>query len=335
MSITAYSGPIISFGTTPTSTAGTGLYGNDLEHNGQRGPSVFDLGQSMMDPRVAYTYQPGSGTATKTFGFFNGVGNVDYVPIGSSNATGAFVTSTYTSTATSGAFTLNAASSARGTYSTTIIAPETGKATGTLIAIDSTAAYVTFGSDDTVAMWNPGGGTGRCIVITTSSSGDGGTWSIAGRDMYGFKMTETLAISQGTTNSSGYTIVGQKAFKYISSITNATTPVSTNATIGLSSAFGFPLKVPYCGQNTDVRMLATSFSSAVAVALSSANTVLASTVATQTSTTPDVRGIYRSTTATDNTLRLQMTITPTASGIAAVTSTDVSPLFGGTQYSSV
>jgi hypothetical protein len=334
MTITAYSGPIISFGTTPTSTAGTGLYGGDLEHNGQRGPSVFDLGQSMMDPRAGYAYQPGSGTATKTFGFFNGVGNVDYVPIGSSNATGAFVTSTYTSTATSGAFTLNAASSARGTYSTTIIAPETGQATGTLIAIDSTAAYVTFGSDDTVAMWNPGGGTGRCIVITTSSSGDGGTWSIAGRDMYGFKMTETIALSQGTTNSSGYTIVGQKAFKYISSITNATTPVSTNATIGLSSAFGFPLKVPYVGLNTQVSFNTSAINAALAV-FSSANIILASTVATQTSTTPDVRGIWKSSVATNDTIRIQMVVTPSASAVAAITSTDVSPLFGGTQFSSV
>jgi len=334
MTITAYSGPIISFGTTPTSTAGTGLYGGDLEHNGQRGPSVFDLGQSMMDPRVAYAYQPGSGTATKTFGFFNGVGNVDYVPIGSSNATGAFVTSTYTSTATSGAFTLNAASSARGTYSTTIIAPETGQATGTLIAIDSTAAYLTFGSDDTVAMWNPGGGTGRCIVITTSSSGDGGTWTIAGRDMYGFKMTETIALSQGTTNSSGYTIIGQKAFKYISSITNATTPVSTNATIGLSSAFGMPLKVPYAGLNVMANLSSGAFNETLVV-WSSANLILASTVATQTSTTPDVRGIWKSSVATNDTIRIQMVVTPSASAVAAVTSTDVSPLFGGTQYSSV
>jgi hypothetical protein len=334
MTITAYSGPIISFGTTPTSSAGTGLYGGDLEHNGQRGPSVFDLGQSMMDPRVAYAYQPGSGTATKTFGFFNGAGTVDYVPIGSSNALGAFVTSTYTSTATSGAFTLAAASSATGTYSTTIIAPETGAATGTLIAIDSTAAYVTFGSDDTVAMWNAGAGTGRCIVITTSSSGDGGTWSIAGRDMYGYKMTETLAISQGTTNSSGYTIVGQKAFKYISSITNATTPVSTNATIGLSNRFGFPLYTPYNGSNVQIFLTAAASQTGLATG-SSAFLVAAGTSITQTSTTADVRGTYGSSTAMNNTIRLQMTITPRASAVAAVTSTDVSPLFGATQYSSV
>jgi hypothetical protein len=335
MTITAYSGPIISFGTTPTSTAGTGLYGGDLEHNGQRGPSVFDLGQSMMDPRAAYAYQPGSGTATKTFGFFNGVGNVDYVPIASSAALGAFVTSTYSSTTVSGAFTLAAASSATGTYSTTIIAPETGQATGTLIAIDSTAAYVTFGSDDTVAMWNPGGGTGRAIVITTSSSGDGGTWSIAGRDMYGYKMTETLSISQGTTNSSGYTIIGQKAFKYISSITNATTPTSTNATIGLSNRLGFPLKVPYAGQNAVVNWNS-SASNSLLMALSTANFVAAmGSSITATSTTADVRGTFLSTTATNSVIRIQMTVTPSASAVAAVTSTDVSPLFGGTQFSSV
>lgn len=331
MTITAYSGPIIGFGATPTSSAGTGLLGADFEHNEQRGPSTFDIGTMLMDPRVAYAYNPGSGVTDQVFGFYGGVGNVDYVPT-TLSASALIAASVVTTGVTS--YTLTG-SSALGTYATTIIAPETGQATGTVLAIDSTAAYLTFGSAGTVAAWNPGAGTGRAVQIITSSSGDGGSWSVAGRDMYGFKMTETLSIAGGTSNSSGYTIVGKKAFKYIAAIANASTPVSTSVSIGLTDRYGVPLVVPYCGQNLDIRLLATAFSSAVAVALSSANMTLASTVATQTSTTPDVRGVYASTTASNNTVRLQMRVTPSASAAATITSTNVAPLFGGTQFSSV
>ena len=196
MTITALSGPIVQFGTVQTSTAGTGQLGQDMEHNPQRGPMVTDLGDAMMDPRVAYSYQPGSAQTVKTIGFFNNVGMVDYVPITASSSALYSTTSLNTTVTTS---SLIAASSALGTYATTIIAPETGKVTGSLLAIDSTAAYLTFGSDGTVAVWNPGAGTGRLVVITTSSSGDGGTWSIAGRDLYGYKITEQLGITDTCT----------------------------------------------------------------------------------------------------------------------------------------
>jgi len=324
MTITAYSGPIISFGTTPTSTAGTGLYGNDLEHNSQRAPDMSDLGHAMMDPRVAYAYNPGSGVTDLVFGFYRGVGNVDFVPT-TINASAFQATATGSSGVTT--FTLAAASSAGGTYSTTIIAPETGRATGTLIAIDSTAAYVTFGSDGTVVAWNPGAGTGRNITIRPSSNLDAGTFSIAGRDMYGFKMTETIAA--GST-----VLAGRKAFKYISSITNATTPTSTGVSIGFGDVYGFPLAVPYVGQNT-ILNINTSASIATVIPPSTTNIVLASTVATQTSTTPDVRGTWASTTASNGVVRLQITVTPAASAAAAITSTNVAPFFGGTQFSSV
>lgn len=338
MSIIAYSGPIVSFGTVLTSTSGDGITGQDLEHNDQRAPAFADLGDALLDPRQAYSYQPGSAVTVKSLGFYNNTGTVDYVPVASSAALNVFVTSTQTSSGLS-TFTIPSTlgSSATGIYTTTIIAPETGKASGTLLAIDSTAAYVTFGSAGTMAAWNPGAGTGRAVVITTSSSGDAGTFTIAGRDMYGYKMTETLALSQGSSNSSGYTITGQKAFKYLSSITNTTTPTSTSISIGVSDRFGFPLAVPYVGLNAQVGLIATAFGSTVSIAASpsSVNTLLASTAATQTSTTPDVRGTYKSTTATNGTIRLQMLVTPAASAAAAITSTNFAPFFGAAQFSSV
>jgi hypothetical protein len=337
MGITAVSGPTVSFGTVLTSTAGTGLLGNDLEHNDQRAPDLSDLGYAMMDPRQAYAYNPGAGTNDQILGFLNSQGYVDYVPATRSDSSGAasLVKSSVTNVAAGATYVLSAASTALGTYATTIIAPETGKVSESLIAIDSTAALLSFGSAGTIAMWNPAAGTGRCVSITTSSSGDAGTFSIAGRDRYGYKITETIALSQGTTNSSGITVKTQKAFKYVSAITNSTTTTSTSVYIGFSDTFGFPLLVPYAGFNAEVRLLASIYSSAVLVALSSATMVAGSTVATATSTTPDAYGTYASTTASNGTVRLQMRVIPTAAALATVTSTSVAPLFGITQYSSI
>jgi hypothetical protein len=335
MSVTAFSGPLLAYGQLSGNST-TGLTGTipPGDYNDQRAPSIFDLGMSLADPRFAYAYQPGDGVTATTYGLFNNLGAVDYIPTTASTV--AFVTSTYTSTAFAGTtYPLATASSANGTYSTTILAPETGKATATLLAIDSTAASLAFGTAATIQMWNPAAGTGRCLSITTSSSGDGGTFSIAGRDMYGFKMTETIGISQGTTNSSGYTLTTQKAFKYISAIANCSAPTSTGVYIGISNTYGFPLKAPYVGHQQVIRLLASSFSSAAAVALSSANAVLASTAVTQTSTMPDVRGTYASSTVANGTIRLQMVFTPSANVVASITNTDVSALFGATQFSSV
>jgi hypothetical protein len=321
MTITALSGPVVQFGTTLSSTSGTGLSGQDFEHNPQRGPMVADLGDAMMDPRSAYSYDPG-GTSL-TWGFFNNVGMVDYVPV-TANAS-AFVAAATVSTGIS-TYTLTA-SSANGTYSTTIVAPETGKASETLLAIESTGAYLTFGSNAGVAVWNPGAGAGRNITIKLSSNADGGSFTVAGRDVYGYKMTETIAA--GSTN-----LAGKKAFKYISSITNTTTPTSTGVSIGFGDVFGFPLSVSYVGLNALVSVNSSANNSSI-TNLSTTTTVLASTVATQTSTTPDVRGTYSSSTASNGVIRLQMQVTPTAAAVAAITSTNFAPLFGGTQYSSV
>jgi hypothetical protein len=338
MTITAYSGPIGQFGTVLTSSAGTGIVGGDIEHNEQRAPMFSDLGDSMMDPRVAYSYQPGQGASRLFMNFYNNVATVDYVPLTASASW--FVTSSYVS---SGITTYSIPGpngvSSNGVITTTIIAPETGKVTGTLLAIDSTAAYLTFGSAASQCLWNPAAGTGRCVQIITSSSGDAGVFTIAGRDMYGYKMTETLALSQGTSNSSGITITGQKAFKYISAITNTTTPTSTGVSIGFSDHFGMPLYTPYTGLNCQVAVIASNVGStgtSIVVPLSTASFVVAfPSTATPTSTAVDVRGVFTSTTASNGVVRLQVVVTPTAGAAAAITSTNVAPFFGATQFSSV
>lgn len=321
MGVVANSGPYLSYGITQTST------GQVTEYNEERGPDLSDLGSGLMDPRPFYRYMPGSAVGTKIYSLFNNEAYVDFIPTtvssnglvsnGSSGVGGAVLTLT---------------STGAGVFTTSIIAPESG-ATITVTAIGSTTVgsslpYVAYGQVGTVAAWNPQAGTGRNITIAMSSNLDAGSFTILGRDMYGFKMSETLAA--GST-----TITGKKAFKYLTSIQASTTLTSTGFLIGYGDIYGFPIKLPYCGVNSIVQLLATSFSSAVPVLLSSATTVLASTVAVQTSTTADVRGTYASTTASNGTLRVQIYQGIDAVMMGNITAADTSTLFGATQFSSV
>lgn len=313
MGITAISGPHVVYGVTQNSTGGVS------EYNDQRAPSLYDLGTAFADPRSNFSYRPGGAVTDQVYGIFNNRATVDCV-VGTTLANNIAAAQAPTA---STALTLN--TTGDGVTQTTIVAPEDGS-TVSVLCIGSTAATLTFGSADTVALWNPAAGTGRCITITTSSSGDGGSWSIAGRDMYGFKMTENLSV---TGSSAGVTT--QKAFKYISAIKASTTITSTGITVGVSSIFGLPIVATYSGVDTAIRLI---FTSSLVSANSSGPITVAST-ATATSTTGDVRGTYASTTALSTTARLQIAQHITAAMVAATTESDTSAIFGVTQYSSV
>lgn len=318
MGITAISGPHVSFGITQGST------GQVQEYNEERGPDVSDLGNAAQDPRYYFNYKPGSPVGTKVYGFYETNAVVDFVP--TTLQTSAILISSNAAITAGTALTLAAGSSALGTYTTTIIAPETGVVTGNLIAIDSTAQYLTFGSGGTIALWNPAAGTGRQITLTPAgnSSNDGGSWAIAGRDMYGIKMTETISFSSQVMTS-------KKAFKYISSIVAATTIGSTGVGIGFNDTFGLPLLAKNTGYNLQIRLTPT----ASLQYSNSSGAITTGSTATQTATSSDPRGTYASTTASNGTLRLQIVMPFTPAQVNAVSATDTALLFGATHFSSV
>lgn len=331
MGITALSGPELSFGVTVKNST-DGITGIPSDYNDQRAPDVSDLGFSMLDPRAAYNYSPGAAVTNYIYAFYGNRGYVDYVP------TTASTIAIVANTASSGtsALTLQAASSARGTYSTDLIAPESGATVSSVLTFDSSAAslaYNSFGQSGTIRTWAPGWGTGRCVQVVTSSYTDSAV-TVSGRDAYGYKLTETIAISSNGSITSSFGGIGRKAFKFITAVTNSSAPSSTGISVGTTDRFGVPLYTPYLGCDITVRVSSTTGTQNAEVALSSATFTLAqgSTV-TATSTTADVRGVYISSLASDGTVRLQISVTPAASAVAAVTPADLSPLFGATQYS--
>jgi hypothetical protein len=164
----------------------------------------------------------------------------------------------------------------------------------------------------------------RRLRFEGSSDDSGGVYTISGYDVYGYPMTEVITGSISTTAGSTF-VATQKAWKYISTIVASGTHNSTGVTIGVTDGLGLPL---YISSPLQVAIGISSDTDSYGVTTTStASLVPGSTVATQTSTTPDVRGIINSTTATSSQgRRFSVWVTPK---VASLNSTG---LFGGQQY---
>lgn len=331
MALTAYSGPNLSYGITVGNST-NGLTGTPADYNDQRAPDVSDLGYSLMDPRAAYNYDPGNAVSAKTMAFYGGYAQIDVIPVAASTV--AFVAAiTASSSLGSASLTLQSGSSARGTYAATLVAPESG-ATLTLLAIGSSAEsiYNVFGQSGTVSTWNPGADPSRVVSVVTSSGGDSPV-TIHGRDFYGYKVSENITIGNALSLTASYGGVGVKAFKYVDGVTWSSAPTSTGILgIGFADRYGMPMFVPYFGMNVQVQVSSAATVGNQLVALTSVNAALGST-ATATATTADPRGIFISSVGSSLSYRIQIKVTPSASAVCAVSASDVSPLFGVTQYS--
>lgn len=337
MAISASAGPTLTYGITVSSSGATG------EYNDQRAPSLNDLGSGMLDPRsqYGYGYQPGQGVFPTIMGFYNNVATVDFIP--SALSTNSIALSSISALSAGAAITLTA-SGVGVTVVSCIIAPETGKLAGTLLCIDtpcggSTAAYVPFGQSTAIGVWNPASVCGRGVTMQTygNSSNDVGVWTIAGRDVYGFKVTETITASTVAMNS-------LKTYKYISAITAPGTLGSTGLTVGTADLYGFPMLVQ--GPQY-VNMWFGATSSATYISANTGNHTFGSSRSVATSSGGDVRGTYASTVASNGTsMRVYMQVTPMAganstmslssyAGLNQVGPTNFYNLFGATQFSSV
>ncbi len=329
MAITANSGPYVAFGVAASTSV--------PEYNSQRGPSLFDCGNGILDPRPAYGYLPGAAVTRDVMGFLDNNAFVD-APL-EALSTNAFATSSATLPVAGTAVTFSLLSSAgTGVKATTIIAPESG-ATVATNCIGSTAAFLAFGSDSTINIWNPAALAGRAVSVNTSSSGDTGGFTLAGRDVYGYKITETLSATDATrvtTGTSGYILTSLKTYKYLTTVVASTTITSTGVSIGYTNRIGLPL---YAGANSPIGLTVAfgssiNSSAAAVILLTSAALALGSTT-TATSTTGDVRGTYTSSVALGSTARLLISQVLSPAAAYAISTGDFTVAFGLTQYSSV
>lgn len=295
MAKTAITGPLIVYGDrNPPGTGATGSVNPD------KAPSLIWGGVGLLDPRVGYNVTRGGSLG------WGGIGDmvvVDQVP--STIATNNIAA---TQTVTSGsAFTLV---SATGAGITVLSAAQTVWSSGNTIpanalAIDGAPGIVAFGlasvSDGytTVSLYDPTKAIARNVRLTSASGGDTGTVTVAGYDLYGYAMSEAIAVNAGTVRS------GAKAFKFITSATlSVGGAMAAGALIGTGDVFGFPIRVDTQGY------VAITWNAAYITA--STGFVAAVTTDPATTTTGDVRGTYAVQTASDNAKRLQifMSVSP-------------------------
>lgn len=304
MSISAVSGPLISYGQATYS-----------DYNPEQGPSLFWGGSGILDPRPFYTYQPGQPAGNMVCGFLGTtrIMTVNQVPstLSATNIAAAAVPVAGTP------MTLVSSTGGGVTVPVSITNASTGSTVTGLLALDGAAGLVTFGSSSTIQLWDPTKALSRNIRITSVADETGATFSVKGYDIYGFPMSETITgVNNGIAS-------GKKAFKYVASVTPAGTLSGSNVSVGTGDVFGFPLYSATwtAGADADVSI------SWNAAAITANTGYVAGVTSTATATTGDVRGTYAVQSASDGSKRLVFTQSPALTNIGSV-----SGLFGVTQF---
>lgn len=287
MSISAWAGPVFSFGEVPSSSTVS------ANRNPDAGPSQFYQGVAMMDPRSAYIYSPGGSMSQQTVGWLTGSWMaLDIAPAAAAAANLAALQVPVAGTA----MTLASVSVTGVTVGQSLVNATTGATVKSLLLLDGAPAVVQFGSSGANNIWDTTSLCARTISVTSSGGIEtSATFTVRGYDIYNYPMTETI-----TGPGSGLTVNGKKAFKYIASVTPGGTPSGSTVSIGTSSIFGFPLRIDrygYCRMTwNDIRQAVAQFTAA-------------DTTSPATATTGDVRGTYTVTgSAANGTIRLIVTI---------------------------
>jgi hypothetical protein len=186
------------------------------------------------------------------------------------------------------------------------------------------ASVVPWYYDGAIALFDPHSNLCRALSLTTAGTiASGYTVTVAGYDVYGVPMTETISVP-----TSASTVLGKKAWKYIASATlnfaGGGTPGSTIA-IGTSDIIGMNLK-------SELWEYGEIFTAGAFVSTSTGYTAAVTTTAT--ATTGDVRGTYtlQSGATSDGTRRVAMFMSLPARQALAANYDNYVSLFGVTHF---
>ena len=301
MTISAVSGPMIAYGQSPYAAS---------EYNPELGPSMFYAGAGILDPRAPFTYKAGQDFGQPVCGFFGFTEIITLNVVPAAAATGAIAAAQNVTSGT--AMTLPSTTANGVTVASSVTNFNTGLNVTGLLAIGGPTGRVKFGSSGTIQLWDSTTMLSRVLSITGVASGTGGAFKIAGYDVYGVPMTETITVGAGVN-----TVSGLKAWKYVASVTPQFTDAHTYS-VNTTDVIGFPLASYYFGD------LFINYPSLGITA--STGYLPAVTTSPATSTTGDVRGTYALQSASNGTNRIIITQTPLIANIGSITG-----LFGVTQ----
>jgi hypothetical protein len=300
MAISAFKGPIVSFGANPQNDS------NDVE-----GPDVSHAGTMLQDPRAYTTYAGGNWVA----GWFQsgrGFVTLDAVP-SSVNAT---CIAAVQSAATAVVLASANNSSSQVVVNANGINVNTGAVFSAAVAIacpDATATnqFMAYGSggvrgQNGVNVWDPARTAARVVTVTAAGTDSGRTVTIAGNDIYGVPITQTLNV----LNTSA--VATTKAFKYIRTATLDALPTG-GISLGVGSIFGLPIR-------------ADTLAYVQAFHLTSSAVAITAAATTSNATSGDARGTFIC--AISNTSRVTVFQSVEPSAMVALSTGTVSGLIG-------
>jgi hypothetical protein len=280
-------------------------------------PSMDFLAHGMQDHRMAYNARGSSVAQPGILGWFGGADPITANIVPSAIATAniaalAHVVSgtkmTLVSTTGAGITVLSAAAPA--------VFPLLGLSQAAGVVIDGLPTLQVFGQGGNfqTGFYDRSTCVGRAVSITGVAAGSGGTFTVAGLDIYGYPLTQLVTLAAGVN-----TVNTLKTFKAVLSVTPNFTDAN-NVSVGTADIFGFGLLASYFGDTTIY------WNSALITAAT--GFVAADVTNPATTATGDVRGTYAVQSASDGTKRLNIRITPTLGKIASNPTTG---LFGQAQ----
>lgn len=255
-----------------------GQFGSGSSVSPDAAPSLCYGGGGLLDTRMPYNRYTslGNGALSGIVGWVSdGTAIVlDVTPPAAATANIAALANAVSGTAmtlvsSSGAGVI-VTSSALTTYPFGTVIPS-----GTL-AMLSQMGYLVLGSRDLTSFYDPTKAWSCVIQITGVASGTGGAFKVAGWDVYGQPMTETITVGAGVNS-----VNGKKAWKWIASVTPQFSDAH-NYSVGTTLITGFNLAVDVAGY-VDIWVSAAGYTQ-------NATITAADTTSPATATTGDVRG---------------------------------------------
>lgn len=240
-------------------------------------PSLGYGGMNLLDHRMQYNRFNGlgNGAAAIAIGWLgnDNVVTLDYTPPASATANIAALANVVLNTpmalvTTSGAGVIV-------TSSALVAMPSMNTIPSGSLAMGTQMGYLFLGSRDITAYYDPTKAWACAVSISGVSGGAGVVFTVRGADVYGFPLSESITVAAGAN-----TVNGKKAFKWVYSVTPATTDAH-NYSVGTTLITGLSLAADSAGYFVEW-LSGTGYT---------ANpTIVAAVATTATATTGDVRG---------------------------------------------
>ena len=227
--ITSNAGPLVIFGQA-----------NFADYNSSLGPSLFQAGYGIMDPRGNASYQPGNAATTPFYGWY-GVGGILLVNATPSALSATNIAAAQTPTAGT-PLTLVSSSGSGITVGASALNVTTGVTTTGVLALDGAMGFLPMGTDGGLNFYDPTKALARNVRITSAGNDSSATFTVSGFDIYGLPQTATVTGANAGVAST------TKAFKYIKSVTPAGTLSGSNVSVGTGDVYSFPMRADTFGQ---------------------------------------------------------------------------------------